>query len=289
MLFAWQGLELQHPEDWECVRFSKNRRRGECALADRRGIRLVLNWHAAKAAADLVKMFKAFSGQLAKGDKEGNAGVIQEGPGPWRRMEWKSGAKSGKSDVTVALAQFPERGCVVKAELMSGSAEWRAEGLRVLESFRCRGLNGDWPWAAFGCRLNLPAGLELESCQVLPGQASLSFRQKGGAGQSFRLQRLAMPEAHLQGRALKDWMSGATKAERERIKDVRPKPFRGHDAFCATVRPVAETPFQRLLRRKWRGQAAVWICEREQRLYRAEWDGAPAAKEPALEAWVECQ
>ncbi|HYF52405.1 MAG TPA: hypothetical protein VEJ63_23565 [Planctomycetota bacterium] len=288
MLFAWQGLELEHPDDWECMRYSKSRRRGECTLADRHGVRLILNWHAAKGSADFSKMFKALATELGKSDREGKAGAIQSGPGQWRCMEWMGGPKHSGASAIIALAQFAERGCVVKAELPVTKAT-RKESLRVLESFSCRKTSGQWHWSAFGCRLYLPAEMELESCEVLPGRASMAFRQKGRAGQSFRLHRLAMPETHLKGRGLKEWMSGTTRSEQERVQDIRPRPFRGHEAFSARLRPVADTALQRLLRRKWRGQAAVWICDREQRLYRAEWDGAPSVNEPALESWVECQ
>lgn len=285
MLFAWQGFELEHPDDWECVRFSKNRRRGECALADHSGQRLLLNWHAAKAGhkADLGSMMAELSQQLGKADRKGRAGP-QRTSGPWTLMDWIGSAGT----VTLALAQFSERGLIVKAEFTPRGTDSDRRRDALLQSFRCRGTTEEWHWSAFGCRLHLPCGLELEKCEVLPGKATLEFRQKAKPAQTFRLQRLAMPELQLKGRSLKDFFS-ATISDRDRLIESRQDVFRGHDAFWATVRPLAGSAWQRLRQRKWRGRAAMWVCEREQRLYRTEWDGSPAAQEPRLEAWVECQ
>src|SRR5579862_8157266 len=74
MTFAWQGFEFQHPDDWECVRFSKNRARGECAFADRKGQRLSLIWSACGAGfqpATLKAIMDACAQQLSREDKAG--------------------------------------------------------------------------------------------------------------------------------------------------------------------------------------------------------------------------
>ena len=280
--FGWQGFELALPEDWECVRFSKNRARGECAFADREGPRLSFTWSEAAAGADTRKLLEELIRQVRKADPSG--GVVPEeweGPAPWRGFLWQGGER-----LLVAVAHLTEAGYLAKVQFVRRETANPKLEARVLAGVRWQGRGGDWAWRAFGCRVRLPSEFRIAECEVVPGKATLGFRGPGRGGDRFRLQRLAMPEACLKGRDFPEWyranlrdgkVTGAVAAE-----------MRGHRASrIETVLPPA-TAWQRLLRRKRRGTAVVWVCEKEERLYCAEWERTGNAAPPEIERIVEC-
>jgi hypothetical protein len=283
-VFAWQGFEFQHPDDWECVRFSKNRRRGECAFADRRGQRLSVIWSAC-GAGFLPAKLQAFAAeaaqQLSRTDKAGR--IVNEtwiGPGPWKGIQWL-----GAEHLTVAFANFPEPSYVLQVQFHDGRKTDGAEQRRMLESFRFQSVS-PWRWSAFGCRLRLPSEFELTGCEVLVGRTTMTFTSPGRRGQRVRIERLALPETQLKGKTLANWRLGAIDDARRVLKSSE-RQLRGHAAAEFELKPARRTPAQWLTRVRRQARGIAWLCEREGRLYFVEWEGAGGAA-ANFESMLEC-
>jgi hypothetical protein len=283
LLFAWQGFEFQHPDDWECVRFSKKRVRGECAFADRDGQRLSLNWsHCGVGVQPVPNAFSAKAAeQLALTDKGGRiVNPIWTGPGLWKGFQW-----IGAEQLTLAFAYFPEASCVLQAQFHDGPKPDGAMQRRVLESFRFQ-QGPAWHWNAFGCRLRLPREFELTACEVLLGRTTLTFASPGRRGERVRLERLALPEAQLKGKSLTHWRL-STIDDATRVLKSSERQLHGHAAAEFELKPSRRTPAQWLARVRRQARGVAWLCERESRLYCAEWEGG-AGVTPPLESMLEC-
>jgi hypothetical protein len=289
--FAWLGFQFEHPDDWECVRFSKNRQRGECALADPRGRRLSLCWSALKTpfgSADANKILNEEQQQLGKSDPEGQVSSKEwKGPGSWRGFEWK-----GAEDLTVALAHFGEAGYLLQAQFSADRRTDAALQRRVLESVNCQatGAGAAWRWRAFGCDVTLPNNFEVETCEVFPGHSGLSFRTRGGGrkSQKVKVDRYAIPEQQLNGRSLKEWFAGTLESSRT-VLNAAEAEIRGHRGVSVKLKPGNPTPLQFITRVRRESHGAAWVCEKEARLYRAEWEGVPAGSGvPDLTRLVGC-
>lgn len=271
--FAWQGIEFEHPDDWECVRFSKNRKRGECALADPRGKRLSLLWSVVDAkAVDSKRILDEAAAQLRKSDPSGEV-VARPWQAPKGRVQWAGIEWRGTDDLTVALAHFPHEGYLLQAQFTTDRRTDLALQRRVLESVRCQSATGVWSWRAFGCDLRLPGKYALQSCEVVPGRATLEFATEGRKRQRVRVERFALPETQLNGRSMKAWYAG-TLERPQRVMGSGELQVGPHRGIEVNLKPSRPTPLQLLTMVKRRSRALVWVCEREARLYTLEWDGA---------------
>ena len=285
MSFAWQGFEFQHPGDWECVRFSKNRQRGECAFADRAGQRLSLLWNHCGAGvppAPLASFSAKAAEELARSDKGGQVTKPDwTGPGAWRGFQW-----SGAENLTLAFAHFAQPGCVLQAQFHEGRKTDSAALQRILESFHFQNQNAPWRWSAFGCRLRLPREFELTGCEVVFGRTALTFISPGRKGERVSIERLAMPETQLKGKSLIDWRVGAAGDARRVLRSAE-RQWRGHAAAEFELKPGRRTPAQWLTHQRRQSRGLAWLCERDARLYSAEWEGA-AGRAPDFASMLEC-
>jgi hypothetical protein len=283
--FAWQGFQLAVPDDWECVKYSKNRARGECALADHAGPRLSLAWSAVKAQADLDGLLAALLKQVRTADPEG--------PPPWRGFLWR-----GTDRLAVAVAHFPEARLLAKVQFFRPAAPQPRLEDEILASVIHQPPDAPWRWRAFGCRVMLPSEFALEQCEALVGKVALGFRAPGRKGGSFLVRRLALPELCLKGRSLEEWYR-AEAPKGVRVLSAAPASVRGHAATELEVSVPPQTSWRKLIRRWSRRRCLLWVCERERRLYGAEWDSPPPASlnlggagaggpGAALERLVEC-
>jgi hypothetical protein len=280
--FAWQGFEFKHPSDWECVRFSKNRARGECALADPRGRRMSVFWNSVKGSVDPAKLLKEAAQQLQKSDPQGKITENEwNGPDRWRGFQWK-----GAEFLTVALRYFAETGLLMQTQFYSDRKRDEESVRRVLETVRCQYSQQNWQWNAFGCRVLLPSTFATTHCEIFPGRASLTFSTTGRKAQKLRIERLAVPESQLKGRTLQQWFAGTLEDSR-RIRSCCDGVIHGHACLNVDLKPDRPSVMQFLTRVPRAARASAWICEKEARLYRAQWQGAAEAV-PNFSAIVEC-
>ena len=284
--FAWQGIVFEHPDEWECVRFSKNRQRGECALADPRGQRMSLLWSRVDAkSVDARRILDEAVSQLQKSDPKGavlpRAWQPLKNPAGWKAIEWR-----GTEDMTVAVGYFAESGYLLQVQFTADRKNDLAAQRRILESMRCQKTGTAWRWRAFGCDVRLPSEYEVQSCAVFPGRAALAFGTRGRKQQRVKIERFAVPETQLNGRSLKEWFA-STLEEPRRILGSDAAAIGGHAGVCVKLKPGRATPLQVLTRVKRLSRVAVWVCECEARLYTAEWEGA-ADGAPKLEEVVAC-
>jgi hypothetical protein len=278
--FAWQGFELKLPPDWECVKFSRNRAKGECGLADRHGPRMSVFWSAVRPGANVEIIVKELVRHVKKSGGK-NAEVAEwQVPMPWRGFVMK-----GEEELAVAVAQFPESGFLAKLQFVRRKNDNQHE-IPILKSLRWQDARRPWRWCAFGCRVTLPSEFLLKECEVLPGRATLTFGTSGWKAARVRVQRLAMPETFLKGRKLSDWYAG-TLPDGYKIEASQDGTVRGHAAAKIDSK-VRLKPWQTLLRHRRTSKAYVWICEREARMYCAEFEASAGALMPDIEQTVEC-
>ena len=200
----------------------------------------------------------------------------------WSGIEWRG----AEEDLTVAVGYFADSGHLLQAQFTTDRKCDLALQRRILESFHCQKPGTAWRWRAFGCALRLPSEYDVQSCDVFPGRAALAFATRGRKQQRVRIERFAMPEAQLKGRSLKDWFA-STLDEPKRILGSDGTKIGMHTGVSVRLKPGRPTPLQLLTRVKRSSRAAVWVCDSEERLYAAEWEGAVDGA-PNLEAVVSC-
>ena len=290
--FAWQGFEFEHPDDWECVRFSKNRARGECAFTSRNGPRMSLLWSAVAGNADLRRFVSEASLQLKKSDAKGRVTAEnRNGPGLWTGFEW-----DGADRLAVALTHLPNardaRGLVLQTQFYVDRHLDADVQRRVLQSFRLQNAQPalpaqqTWRWNAFGCRVRLPREFELAACEVFPGRAALTFKTPGRRGRRVKVERLALPEQQLKGKSVAHWRLSTLEDVTRVIKSCDCA-LHSHAGAALELRPGRPTAIQWITRVPRQARTAAWVCDREQRLYCAEWEGV-AGTAPDIESILEC-
>ncbi len=255
--WIWRHFEIELPDDWELLQFSRERDVGRCAFADRYRFSCELNWRVVKGPPDFGRMVSDYRAKL---EEEGLQDARLRDRDSWHGVQ-------GRQDQGFSSrygCYFAEAGCLLEAVFL-WPKQWDAElENRILGSIRyAPPAEGVAAWRAFGMDFRVDASLALGECTALPAHAEMVFARRSGRLEQ-RFARRGMVGEWLQI-PLENW-----------IQTWIPKGFRVLPPVAAErsnhrivrLTGVRRSPtLQDALRGRLEVSAAAWLCPRDDRLY----------------------
>jgi len=257
----WRNIRLDIPEDWEMLQYSKNDDVGNCSFGDRYMFRLELNWKIVPAAPDHERMIGDY---ISKLKDEGTLSKEKKFThGHWQGFS----AFQGDLWVTRVGRYFEAAGKLLELVFFWPSNVEQKTLKPILESLRfTEAEDGFQNWQAFGLNIKAADGLLLDSCDIQPAMAQMTFSNKKGAEHIENFERLGMVNTWLKG-SLEEWLKAK---EPDKLKDqvYQRKINRQHDIHFVSGK-MTPMRFPRVLRKTNNYASAAWICPRDGRLYSA--------------------
>ena len=104
---AWNAINLELPDEWELLQFSKSSDNGKIAFADRYQFRLELDWSTVSAPPDLDRMASDYKSKLAEeGTKDAKLAVHL----PWKGVS----AQEADNFISRYVNYFPSRSLMLE-------------------------------------------------------------------------------------------------------------------------------------------------------------------------------
>ena len=285
-LFAWQGVRIEVPEDWNPGIVEGTVENGYFRLGDAECSRLEVKWRKVRTKQPVAGFVDNYLADLAKTLKK------KKLPFPVRRdtrlakvagvesecFEWQADAAS----INMAV-HCRECGRLSIVRVLSKADEpIRPIAKRVLASFRDHAACGRVPWSAYGLRFSLPETYALDRSLFQPGRQEMRFvaRRRTAVGL-----RIGLAEMLLRKRTLADVIGKdpVGKSWSERTEFVEEK-VRDHDGVLVRI-----VPRRRPLRSFFRGEtraAVAWHCGPSNAVFLAQWSG-PREMRSELDGFVE--
>ena len=176
MRFAWQGFQLEHPDDWAPAVLTGNRSEGYARIASPTRFALQVRWKAAAKAPELRSRLDPYLDRLsrdtlrAKGSFQRDV-AEEEGSLVYRYM----GLEQGRGCL------FYSEPCkrVIFLEASAGRKDSLLPLYRdLMQTFRSEDPERVERWAVLGLDVTLPARLEVEGRKFLTGRTQLVLRDK---------------------------------------------------------------------------------------------------------------
>lgn len=272
--FAWQGLQIDVPRDWELGSVSGGAKKGYMRLDDSDMPRFEATWEDGPLTGPVSSVSDRY---LKKAKIEGQ--VKRD-----VRLTQIDGADTeffithGATDAMHMAWRCRACGRVLLARVLYRRDEsMRSISARVLGSLRDHAAGGRMPWALFGLRMHTPERYELVNYTVQAGRVDLSF----AAGKSLmRAVRLSLAETLLKRMKLRDWYAADEIGKWPTCKvDVTDGKRGEHDSL------TAQGPERSLIRRVFFGRRAArgtaWHCPQGNAIFAAQWLG----REKDLAEW----
>jgi hypothetical protein len=218
-VFGWQGFICRAPADWELASQRGNLQKGYFRLNDSTMPRMEVKWERKRKPPELPDMERAYRSGLRKA-KHLEALPVQEGAtgagpaGSWQRFRWQ-----GKVVFDDALLSCHTSRRAVVIRIFSPSRQRGEEAMRgVLTRFRDKLPSSSTLWTAYGFACEIPAGFQLEKCDLRAGFLMFRFRRGRHQLEFQRLRLGTVPESqkgleHWNQRVLgKGWITGDSPA-----------------------------------------------------------------------------
>lgn len=258
-LWVWQHVRCELPEEWEMLQFSRRAEQGRCQFADRYQFRLELGWRQVPSAPDMERTLSDYRSQLAH--TLGMKDVSDVELAGWRGLE---GEVDGVWSTRFGRYLSATQSLVELVWLWPGRPEHDLLR-RVLSGCTAEpAAAGHAHWRAFGMDVQVPAGLALSTCQVLPGAAEMTFADPRQPRRRERFDRLGMLRQWLHA-PVPAWLRGQLPRGAGDVAEDR-HAHAGHEIYtCTAWEPrVMRDHF---LRRRPHWRARAWICPHDGRLY----------------------
>lgn len=195
--FGWQGLSLQHPDDWAPVALSGDRRSGYARLASPRALSLQIRW-APVGRESLESALGRYLDRLSQDSRRKKNAFSRE------TLPEESGLRyryKGEFDGEGRL--FPTGdGRVAFVEAIGDSTTARN---RLIERIRDSFQSGNERWAVLGLDFRLPGPLRVEKKEFLAGRTALTLV---GRGVRVTAERWGLADSLLSRGSLEDWAGG---------------------------------------------------------------------------------
>ncbi len=292
--FAWQGICLTVPQNWELVFTQGTYQTGYVRLADEEAVRMELRWRGGAGAGSPAVVVDSHVARLTKeARKSGLSGQIVR--------DLKLASPAGKDvecyrwttdrQVLAMVSRCGECKRMVHVELLGA----RDEGLKavartVFGSLRDHAEDGGLPWEFFDLQFRSPAGLPMTRSVLQTGCIRMVFSRR-----LLRLEfvRLSLAQVLLADKGLKTWFDGfyAAPLKRRRYRLTEGE-VKGHPGVRLEGRPWLAMNPQRLIGRARQTRAACWHCAESNRILIVGYDGPVAAGrmfEEGVESFVCCE
>jgi hypothetical protein len=267
---SWRAVQIDHPLEWEVAVASGPDDPPRLVLTDRRYHRLDVKWRALKYVPNLDLWLTKY-GRRDKKDKT-KYSPLATAPSGWKGVV----QKRTEGTLVHAIRFFRQARLIVEVTLVW--PERRDPGLenRILQSVETTDGQGEGPklFQAMGMSVICPVEFDLRETNLKVGQIQWDFRAVSARrkvvkkGSALRVERIALPDYWLEGKALREWvieqLPGGHRQLRERLVPVN---HHGADELVS----VGKTPLSGRFRgRREMRLDLVWRCPIEERIYHIE-------------------
>jgi len=266
--FAWQGVQLTLPTDWNLTVTRGDRKAGYLRLSDEYRTRLEVRWQQGKRQGLLSRTVDGYIEKLRKdARKEKVSFSVQRGlklaSPPGKEVEcyrW-----TGRQQALAMLSWCPHCRRTTHLHLL-GEPEESLKNLArtVFSSFRDHCEGADELWAFYDMRFRAPAGWPLKRHSLKAGLIRMSF---GGRGRSLEFIRVSLAGTLLAAKSLAEWFGEFYgKPLKRKSFRITEQTVKGHDGLMLRgetslfFNPLKVFGRRRVLR------AACWHCEPKNRL-----------------------
>jgi hypothetical protein len=289
--FAWQGISLTIPQNWELVFTQGTHRDGYVRLADEEAVRMEMRWQSAtgpgtpSAAVDshVARLKKDARRSGQEGDLQRDLRLASPAGMEAECYRWTAGCQ-----LLAMVSRCPQCRRVVHVELIGRPEEGlKALARTVFGSLRDHPQDGRLSWEFFDLRFHGPADLPLTKSVLQTGCIRMVFSRR-----LTRLEfvRLSLAQVLLAKKGLKayfdEFYAVPLKRRSYRLREAQ---VNGHPAVELEGRPWLLVNPLRLIGKARETRAACWHCEESNRILIVGYDGPAGAGafEPAV-AGFEC-
>ena len=286
-LFAWHGIQLELPEDWNPGVVAGTAEDGYCRIDDAETVRVQVKWQHYRSRKPIARIVDEYLANLARKHKG------KKLPFPVRRdtrmvllddvdiecFEWLN--ESASSINLAALCRRCKRISIVR--VMSDARErLRPMAKRILRSFRDHAPGAHVPWSVYGLRFVLPENYTPDKYAFQTGRLHIRLQARRREAEAVRLglagivlRKQSLAEVVKKDAIAKSWADGTTFDETE---------VNAHDGVEATI--VPRVRLRRFFLRNRKSLVRAWHCENSNAIYIAQWSG-PGEQTREFEEFVE--
>lgn len=299
-LFAWQGISLKVPSDWEMGAADGDSASGHCRLDDSEYARLDIRWQPGRASSSAHAVADAYI-RRAKLDRRGiqvkrDVRVVNV-PGVDAEFFLVKGER--ESMHMAARCALCKRVAILRV-VYDPEEKFRPVLQEMFASYCDHPVEGRVPWSLYGFRFDVPQEWKLFDNSLRAGRLQFEFR---GRNRVIHVVRSSLAETWLKKKSLTDWAQTdkaldacARKAEINSPGAVTPDdPSLRSLRLCGAPPPVSWTAreprsIRRLLFRRRLIRGAAWHCPEANSLVGARWMGpdSAAGELDALVASIRC-
>ena len=294
-LFAWHGIQLQVPTDWNPGQLIGDAASGNARLDDAEIVRLEVEWKDARGDSRVAELLDRYVEGLAKEAEKRNQRLQLE-----RQVALEG---LNVSHMTSTEYFVWDTGSKVHALACYSPASDRFLFVRVM----CRGTEDVTPllptifnsltdtpreaahtWELYECRAVSPPGFALESYELKSGHIRLQFQE---GKQMLQVDRLSLGRSLLKSRTLSDWYRDFFHSDiRHLTMEIEDTAWRSHDAIR----------FQGTPRSRWRAllqplpffdakptflmEGLAWFCQETNKIYAVQGFWKKGAARPDMDA-----
>jgi hypothetical protein len=275
-LFAWQGIRITVPSDWELISTHGDHESGYVGLADGNDLRLQLKCDDAHGKPLIPSdTINAYINRLRKDARRSKTDIsvtrnlkLASPPGmECECYEWTSDctgagmvSKCNTCGRLVHLVVLGEKGTSMRnlARTVFSSLREHAEG-------------EDEPWNFFDFQFAVPKQMRLRQSDLKTGCIRMTFRHRG---QEMEFVRVSLAKTLLAGTSLNEWFSEFYAPElKHKQAELQETEVRGHRGLKVRARPNLLWNAGRLIGRRRLLLANCWHCEPSNRLFIVRHEG----------------
>jgi hypothetical protein len=284
--FAWQGLCLSVPEDWNLGKVDGKYESGYARLDDAEIVRAEIEWRNARGsrggALPLTKLVDRYLENLEKkAEKTGTAFSVKRRAKFLKEKKWLEGCEyetfiweADYRAYNLALATDDGQRIILLRVLAHFEEDIEDVVNVVFSSLRNQADDVDAYWCVYGMGFKVPAAYRLEDHQLRSGHIQLSFTE---GKHTCRVHRLSLAHMLLKGTSLEAWYPVFFKKQlKDVVVEVQEEEVRGHSGLKMVGKPHSR--WRQLLRPlPWLNprprnylDGRVWYCEESNKIYIVE-------------------
>lgn len=212
MIFAWQGFQIEHPDDWAPTLIAGQRTEGYVRIASPEALSYQIRWNQVKRGYDAKRSLDDYLAKIARDAKKLKtkfSSRVEQVDGDWQ-YNW-SGAGNGKG----SLVAIDERVFFLEASSITNrSVQGAFRDLR--DSFRNTEASTEL-WSVFGLSVRLRSMMAVEKHVFQSGRTRIEWRDKLGR---VVAERWGFGEQILAKHPFEEWAMNSMAMPKAKVKDV---------------------------------------------------------------------
>ncbi len=267
--FAWQGIQLTVPDNWDMVTTRGEYNSGFVSLADEDRVRLQVKWETDKADSDPADATSRYIRELRKQAKKNSTDIDVN-----RRLnlaslqgktiecyDWRSDnrgtgmvSRCDKCDrmVHVVVLAAPDQPIRNLARTIFASLKDHPDSEEIL-------------WDFFDLRFRTPASIPLKRSDLKTGCVRMQFRKKS---EELEVVRASLAKLLLKDQSLKNWVLDFYESELKRhTYEITHRHIRDHEAIQIEGRPWLVLDPWRIFGKGKSLQIVCWHCTTTNRIF----------------------